>query len=122
MSKYQARNERNKLYKEFRDDQRRQREEEKREKARSGKKYLPNSLLPSGQDSDAARLTQRVRFSNEDEHTRRRTHRSSSNPSSSHSRENLERKREETRQDFYLYRQPQLNKALWETRPRIGNW
>jgi hypothetical protein len=24
--------------------------------------------------------------------------------------------------DFYLYRQPQLNRTLWETKPRIGNW
>ena len=24
--------------------------------------------------------------------------------------------------DFYLYRQPQLNRTMWEVKPRIGNW
>lgn len=25
-------------------------------------------------------------------------------------------------EDFYLYRQPQLNEATWETKPRAGDW
>lgn len=29
---------------------------------------------------------------------------------------------EKVTDDFYLYRQPQLNKTSWETKPRIDNW
>ena len=122
--KLKARNERKRLYKEFKEDQRRQKEGEEREKAR--KNYLPNTLMAPVPESDSSGLTHRgVRFENEENN--RRKSRRSSNQSSSESRGDRERERsrrrgEERQSDFYLYRQPQLNKALWETRPRIGNW
>jgi len=78
--------------------------------------YMPTSLIASKADNDPIARTlsspTRVRFSKLERRTSNRKPASLTSDSRNRSTDSCDDK------DFYLYRQPQLNKSLWETKPR----
>lgn len=119
-----ARNERKRLYKEFKDEKRRKRKEEESSTSRfesgSGKEnYLPSQLRSSVPESKKMGLTKRSESNIRDEYISAKNKRKAAKEKNAPSKSSDDDNRIA---EFYLYRQPQLNKTTWETKPRIDNW
>jgi len=106
--------ERSRLYREFRDAKKRKRREENEENSRRNN-YLPAGTLPTLSESNSFESNGLGPSAGieSDEGLRRRHH----TTRSSGDEDDMDMGNKTI--EFYLYRQPQLNKELWETGPRI---